>query len=244
MKKGVLAMKRATLVGFLVTASLAIGTPALAQDSKPGAHPDKAAQPEKEQPKDNNKDKDNKKKHDTAQAEPGMNAPDFTGTDTDGKTVSLSALLKEGKIVVLQWFNPDCPFVRKHYEKAKTFNDLYAKYSPKGVAFLAINSNAKGEQGSGKERNAKAKKEWNIPYPIIVDDTSTIGHAYGAQRTPQMIIIGKDGKIAYNGAIDDDSGDGIGKTNYVAKALDELLAGTNVSTPKTRPYGCTVKYSK
>lgn len=171
----------------------------------------------------------------------GSMAPQFTLTDTDGKEISLSQFA--GKVVVLQWFNPGCPFVVKHYNGASTFNDLNKKYSDKGVVFLAINSGAPGKQGAGKDTNVSAKKDWNIGYPVLLDESGKVGKMYGAQRTPEMFIINKDGTLAYHGAIDDDnSAKGIGKTNYVAKALDEILAGKPVSTPTTKPYGCTVKY--
>lgn len=248
-------MKRTkALLGLVGIAALAlIAAPAGAQNATAPA-PSKATQPEKEhapkdkeQPKekDKEKDKDHKKDKAAGPAEPGATAPDFTGTDTDGKTVSLASLSKGGKIVVVQWFNSGCPFVVKHYGQTKTFNDLYAKYHEKGVEFVAICSSAPGQQGSGKDTNAKIKKEWAIPYPIILDEDGTIGRAYGATRTPQTIVIGKDGKVAYNGAPDDDKGsEKPGKTNYIAKALDELLAGTNVTMNKTAPYGCPVKYNK
>lgn len=173
----------------------------------------------------------------------GDNAPDFTLKGLDGKDVTLSALTKQGKIVVIQWFNPDCPFVAKHYEKgANTFNDLNAKYSSKNVVLVGINSGAPGNQGAGKARNEKAVKDWKIAYPMLLDESGVVGKSYDAKRTPEMFIVTPDGKIAYHGAIDDDKGNGVGKTNYVAKALDEILAKSNVTTAKTEPYGCGVKY--
>ncbi|CAG0955365.1 Thiol-disulfide oxidoreductase ResA [Phycisphaerales bacterium] len=245
-------MKRTNaLLGLVGIAALAlIAGSAIAQNT-PATSPSKATQPEKvpkdkDQTKDKEKDKDHKKDKTAAgPANPGATAPDFTGTDTEGKTVSLASLSKGDKIVVVQWFNFGCPFVVKHYGETKTFNDLYAKYHEKGVEFVAVCSSAPGQQGSGKEANTKMKKEWSIPYPIILDEEGVIGRAYGATRTPQTIVIGKDGKVAYNGAPDDDKGsEKPGKTNYISKALDELLAGTNVTMNKTAPYGCPVKYSK
>jgi MFS superfamily sulfate permease-like transporter len=108
----------------------------------------------------------------------------------------------------------------------------------------AINSNAAGEQGSGKETNAKAKKDWKIEFPILLDESGDTGRAYGATNTPHCFVIGADGKIAYMGAIDDDAGGKVGKTNYVSKAVDELLAGKPVTTSSTKAYGCGVKYGK
>lgn len=172
----------------------------------------------------------------------GSIAPPFTLTDTDGKTVHLSDFA--GKIVVIQWINPGCPFVKKHYENgANTFNDLNKKYSEQGVVFIAINSGAAGKEGAGKEANAAARKDWKIDYPILIDETGAVGKLYGATRTPEMFVIGKDGTLVYHGAIDDEAGmKSVGKTNYVAKALDEVLAGKKVTTAETKPYGCTVKY--
>jgi peroxiredoxin len=232
-----------SIVAGAAALMLAGGT-ALAQ-----AQPDKPAET---QPKKDDAKKDEKKaekkaeKKDDKAADPeiGSTAPAFKAQDIDGKDVDLGALTKSGKIVVLQWFNPGCPFVKKHYNgDHKTFNDLYTKYSSKDVAFVAINSGFPGQQGTGKETNVKAKKDWNIAYPIVLDESGDIGHKYNAKNTPLMVVIDKQGKIAYYGAIDDNSGaDGPGKTNYVAKALDEMIAGTTVSTPKTKPYGCSVKY--
>ncbi|MBX3383476.1 MAG: thioredoxin family protein [Phycisphaeraceae bacterium] len=176
-------------------------------------------------------------------AKVGQPAPNFTLTCTEGNTFNLTETVKSGKIVVLEWFNPDCPFIVKHHKNHSTLNDLHAKYSDKGVVFVAINSGAPGKQGAGKARNAKAKTDFKMTFPILIDESGDTGRAYGARTTPHMFIIDKNGVLLYNGAIDDDSGiDNLGKTNYVAKALDEILAGTTVSTPETRPYGCSVKY--
>lgn len=175
----------------------------------------------------------------------GSAAPAFTVKDTEGKDVSLDSLRKDGKIVVAFWFNPDCPFVMKHFEKGgNTFNDMYTKYKDKKVSIVAINSNAAGEQGSGKERNADAKKKWKIEFPILLDESGDAGKAFGAKRTPECFVIDADGKIAYHGAIDDNAQSEVGKTNYVVKAVDELLGGKKVSTTTTQPYGCNVKYKK
>lgn len=240
------AMKWKTL---LTTGAMALAlatSGAMAQETAPSKdkQPAKVTQPAKDADKDHKKDdKDQAKKSDKkTAADVGQAAPNFTLPDLDGKNTTLADLTKAGKIVVLQWFNPDCPLVKKHYNDAKTFNDLAAKYADKGVQFLAINSGAPGNQGTGVERNAKAKKAWDMPYPILLDESGNVGRAYGAKNTPAMVIIGKDGVIAYMGAIDDDPSDKIGKTNYVAKALDEILAGTTVTMPKTKAYGCSIKY--
>jgi peroxiredoxin len=177
---------------------------------------------------------------------PGDVAPPFSLTDTDGKAVDLASLLKDGdKIIVLEWFNPDCPFVVKHHEKNPTFKNLHAKWKDKGVTFIAINSGAKGEQGNGQERNVKAKKEYEIGYPVLLDESGDVGRLYGAKRTPHMFVIGKTGKVEYAGAIDNNrSADKPGDINYVDQALTELTAGSNVTTKETEAYGCSVKYAK
>lgn len=173
-------------------------------------------------------------------AKVGDKAPAFSLFDTESKEHTLASLA--GKIVVLEWFNPDCPVVKAYHANNKTVNELYSNYSKKDVVFLAVNSGAAGEQGTGKDRNAKARKDYALEFPILLDESGTTGRSYGAKATPTAVIIGKDGTIAYWGAIDDDSSTGKGKTNYVAKALDELLAGKPVSTKETKATGCNVKY--
>jgi peroxiredoxin len=177
-------------------------------------------------------------------AELTKSAPTFTLTDTAGNTVSLATVLSDKKnIVVLEWFNPDCPFVKKHHDKHDTFKAMAKKYSDKPVKFFAINSGGEGKQGFGLERNQKAKTDYGIEYPILLDPTGVVGKAYGAKTTPHMYVINKDGILAYRGAIDDnDSADTAGKTNYVTKAVDELLAGGSVTKSETTAYGCSVKF--
>ncbi|MBX3389032.1 MAG: thioredoxin family protein [Phycisphaeraceae bacterium] len=228
-------MKSSKLSLVALIAAAGIILPAVAMSS-----PDQ--QDQKPATSHSEKHQDHKKDSNKAEvAKVGSMAPAFTLIDTDGKTVNLSDF--SGKIVVLQWFNPGCPYVKKHYESgANTFNDLNKKYSEQGVVFLAINSGAAGKEGAGKDTNASAKKDWKIEYPILLDETGSVGKMYGAKRTPEMYIINKDGTLAYHGAIDDEPGKGVGKTNYVAKALDEILAGSKVTTTETKPYGCTVKY--
>lgn len=172
-------------------------------------------------------------------AELGQPAPAFSLQDQSGKTVSLSDYA--GKVVVLEWFNEQCPFVVKHY-KTGNMNNLASKYAEQDVVWLAINTT----QGKTNEDNAAIAKEWNIERPILNDSKGEVGQSYGATNTPHMFVIDKAGNLAYMGAIDDrptaNPDDIPSSTNHVAKALDEVLAGKEVSTPKTKAYGCSVKY--
>lgn len=231
------------IIGGVAAIALIAGL-AIAQDQKPAtpAHGKPGvAQPERPHAdKDKNKDKDKEK---GAGVKVGDAAPAMTLKDTDGKEHTLADLTKAGNIVVIEWFNPDCPFIKKHHEINKTFNDLHTKYSGKKVTFLAVNSGAPGNQGAGLERNKKAKTEYAMAYPILLDESGDVGRAYGAKTTPHVFIVNTDGKVVYAGAIDDDTDAKTpGKVNYVTKALDEMLAGKPVSTSSTRPYGCGVKY--
>lgn len=181
------------------------------------------------------------KKAEKAGVTTGDKAPAFELKDTDGKTVKLEDF--KGKIVVLQWHNPECPFVVKHFDTHKTMVNTYNQFKDQGVVWLAINSGAKGKQGAGLDINKKTKTDWNIPYPVLLDEAGTVGKAYGAKRTPEMFIINKDGVIAYHGAIDNNTdAKTAGDVNYVAKALGQLVKGETITEATTKPYGCSVKY--
>jgi len=169
-------------------------------------------------------------------------APDFALANYDGKTVKLSDY--KGKIVVLEWFNYECPFARYNYEKTTAVNDLVNKFKNKGVVFLAINST--GHQTT--EKNKEFAEQFKVSHPILNDSPGTVGKAYGAETTPHIFIIDAKSNIVYNGALDNAP---LGKVtegekyvNYVDKALTELTAGKMVSTAETKPYGCSVKYGK
>ncbi|USN99463.1 MAG: thioredoxin family protein [Phycisphaeraceae bacterium] len=174
----------------------------------------------------------------------GEKAPDFTLADLNGQEHKLSDLTSQGKVVVLEWFNPGCPFVKHHYApKFNTMNALADKYRDQNVAWLRINSGAPGKQGAGLETNKAAAAEWKIKDPILLDESGKVGHAYGSRNTPTMVVIDSTGTIAYFGAIDNDPrGDSDDHVNYVDKALTEVLAGETVTTAQTKPYGCGVKY--
>lgn len=183
-----------------------------------------------------------------AKAKVGEKAPDFTLTDLQGeKEHTLSEYTKEGKIVVLEWFAPDCPYVIKHYRNTEksTVNTLVNEYKDKDVVFLAINSSAADHPYGKSERNLERLEEWKINHPLLLDSSGVVGKAYGARTTPHMFIIDTDGVLRYAGALDNNSSSrGIGETNYVRQALDEILAGETVTVSETRPYGCGVKYAK
>jgi peroxiredoxin len=175
----------------------------------------------------------------------GSAAPDFSLTDAKGKTHSLSEY--KGKYVVLEWFNPECPFVKKHYGSSNMQN-LQKEFTDKGVVWLTIDSNAPGTQGSlTAEEAQKIASSWKThETALLLDPEGNAGRAYGAKNTPNMVIINPEGKVIYRGAIDSKAtpnpSDIPSSTNYVKAALDQSLSGKSVATPETKPYGCSVKY--
>jgi peroxiredoxin len=162
-------------------------------------------------------------------------APIFTLTDTAGATHTLEQ--HRGKVVVLEWFNPDCPAVKLHHQRNKTMKETSAALRGRDVVWLAINSGAPGKQGHGRDRNARAISEYEIEYPVLLDETGVVGHAYGAVCTPHMFVIDAQGRLAYAGAIDDGSMRGPGQTNHVQRAVEALLGARAPETRDTRPYG-------
>jgi len=175
----------------------------------------------------------------------GSAAPDFSLPDAKGNTHSLSQY--KGKYVVLEWFNPECPFVKKHYG-SDNMQKLQNEYTSKGVVWLTIDSNAPGTEGSiTPEQAQKITGSWKTHQTaLLLDPEGNAGRAYGAKNTPNMVVINPEGKIIYRGAIDSKAtpnpSDIPSSTNYVKAALDQSLAGKSVSTPETKPYGCSVKY--
>jgi peroxiredoxin len=175
----------------------------------------------------------------------GKPAPDFTLKDLAGKPVKLASF--KGKVVVLEWFNPGCPFVQRAHSVGSLV-DAARRNTKNGVVWLAINSGAPGKQGNDLAVNTEAAKTWSLAHPILRDETGTVGKAYGATNTPNMFVINKTGTVVYAGAIDN-SPDGEGKSpdgdklvNHVDAALGDLAAGRAVQTAVTKPYGCGVKY--
>ena len=175
----------------------------------------------------------------------GSNAPDFSATDSNGKAQTVSQY--KGKYVVLEWFNPDCPFVKKHYGGGN-MQKLQEEFTSKGVVWLAVDSSAPGKEGNLTPEQANAKiAEWKgHATALVLDPDGKVGKAYGAKNTPHMFIIDPEGKVIYEGAIDSKASpnpaDIPTSTNYVKVALDEAMAGKKVSNANTKPYGCSVKY--
>lgn len=172
-------------------------------------------------------------------------APDFKLKDSNGKEHSLSDF--KGKVVVLEWINYDCPFVKKHYN-SKNMQSLQEKYTKQDVIWLAVCSSAPGKQGnfSTDEINKRSKEHGAKFTAYLIDEDGKVGKMYGAKTTPHMFIINKDGKLVYAGGIDDKAStdvEDIQKAkNYVSSALDEILSGKQVSVQSSTPYGCSVKY--
>lgn len=182
-----------------------------------------------------------------ARAELGKAAPDFTLKDLDGKDVRLADL--KGKTVVLEWFNPGCPFVKNAHMKGSLV-DAAKRQAKNGVVWLAINSGAPGKQGHGAEANREGAKTFAMANPILLDETGAVGKAYGATNTPHLFVVDAKGTLVYRGAVDN-SPDGEGQSaeggklvSYVDAALADLAAGRPVTTADTKAYGCSVKYGR
>jgi len=187
----------------------------------------------------------------TAEASPaadiGSTAPAFTGLTSNGESVSLADFA--GKTVVLEWTNDGCPFVVKHYaDPPSNMQTLQKAAASDDIVWLSVISSNKGEQGHATPARANelTTSRGAAPAHVILDESGDIGRLYGAKTTPHMYIITPEGELVYDGAIDSIPSarvDDIPKaTNYVTAALTELAAGQPVSTPVTKPYGCSVKY--
>ena len=177
---------------------------------------------------------------------PGQPAPDFTLSDQTGTPRKLSEA--KGKFVVLEWYNKDCPFVRRHYG-AKNMQGLQKKYTGKGVVWYSIDSGAEGKEGylTPKAAVKQIKKSGMASTALLLDPKGDVGRLYGAKTTPHMFVIDPKGNLIYMGAIDDNpsadkSDDPVKAHNYVSAALDAAMAGKPVETPVTTSYGCSVKY--
>ena len=177
----------------------------------------------------------------------GAVAPDFELPDLDGKLVKLSSF--RGNPVVLEWFNPGCPFVKASHTKGSLVGTA-ARQVKAGVVWLAINSGGPGKQGYGAEANREGRATFKLEHPILLDETGRVGHAYAAAHTPHLYVIDAQGVLVYRGAIDN-SPDGEGESptggklvNYVDAALGDLQAKRPVAIAETEAYGCSVKYAK
>jgi len=179
-------------------------------------------------------------------AKVGQPAPSFTLRGADGKTHSLADY--KGKFVVLEWTNPQCPFVHKFYDSG-TMQNLQKQETAKGVAWLRINSSAAGLEGYQSPTDIVSYEDTNhvASTATLIDASGKVGHLYGARNTPQMFVIDPKGILIYAGGIDNkpsaNPADIPTAKNYVIAALDEAMAGKPVSVPVSRPYGCGVKYA-
>ncbi len=175
----------------------------------------------------------------------GKAAPAFALTDSDGKTRQLSEF--KGKTVVLEWTNPDCPFVRKHYG-AGNMQAQQADAVSKEIVWLSINSSAPGKEGhlNGDQANSYRQQVGAKQTAYLLDPSGETGHHYGAKTTPHMFVIDGNGILRYDGAIDSiastDKEDISKATQYVSQALAEMAANKPVSVSTSKPYGCSVKY--
>ncbi|PWQ95341.1 thioredoxin family protein [Leucothrix arctica] len=179
-------------------------------------------------------------------AQPGQPAPDFSEVDASGKTQTLADY--KGEWLVVEWFNKDCPYVRKHYG-SENMQALQKKYTDKGVKWVSVISSAFGRQGhlEADEAIAEAKSNGSaLSAAYLLDEDGGMGRAFGAKATPHMFVINPEGVVVYAGAIDDNSSANpavIAKsTNYVAAALDAGMKGDAIQVASTRAYGCSVKY--
>jgi peroxiredoxin len=187
-----------------------------------------------------------------ASAQLGKPAPAFKLLDTEGKEVSLASL--KGKTVVLEWYNPDCPF-SKHAHTKGPLRDLAKRVASDKVVWLSINSSAPGKQGYGEEHNRRARREYAISNPVLLDEDGEVGRAYGAEKTPHLFVIDAQGVLRYRGGLDnapmgvvDDQrprlpGTAAGTVEpYVEDALQDLKQKRSVRLRETPAYGCSVKY--
>jgi thiol-disulfide isomerase/thioredoxin len=173
----------------------------------------------------------------------GQPAPDFTLNDTEGEPWKLSD--HRGKTVVIEWFNPGCPFVKYAYGEGP-LADMAKNAAKDDVVWVNVNSGASGKQGHGLEANREARERWAIAQPVLLDEDGAVGRSYEAKTTPAMYIVDKAGTLVYRGALDnaplgrvEDDG---APLNYVTAALADLAAGRPVAISETVSYGCSVKY--
>jgi peroxiredoxin len=175
-----------------------------------------------------------------AKAEIGKPAPSFELKDVEGKSHLLAD--NKGKVIVLSWYNPGCPFVVRHLKEG-TFDGLRKQFPEDKVAFMLIDSTKSATAADLK----KSGEEYGLHVPVLLDPDGMVGHAYGAKTTPHVYVIDQHGKLAYSGAIDSDpTGTKVAGEvdHYAADAVKALLAGETVKAATTKPYGCSVKYAE
>jgi peroxiredoxin len=176
----------------------------------------------------------------------GDSAPDFQAMDSNGQVHKLSQY--HGKFVVLEWHNNGCPYTQKHYESGN-MQHLQKEWMSKGVVWLTMISSAPGEQGyvTAQQENDYMSKVKASPTAALLDPKGDVGKLYSAKTTPHMFVVNPGGVLIYDGAIDSkattEQADISTAKNYVSQALEESMAGKPVSTPTSRPYGCSVKYA-
>jgi hypothetical protein len=176
----------------------------------------------------------------------GESAPDFQATDSNGQMRRLSDY--RGKFVVLEWHNNGCPYTRKHYESGN-MQGLQKQWTGRGVVWFTVISSAPGQQGyvTAPQENDYLRQMNAAPTAALLDPRGEVGRLYSAKTTPHMFIINPAGTLIYDGAIDSkpttDQADIASATNYVSQGLGEAMAGKPVTTPVSRPYGCSVKYA-
>jgi peroxiredoxin len=178
-------------------------------------------------------------------AEIGQPAPDFDLTDLEGRRQKLSSY--RGKMVVLEWFNPDCAAVVYAYGEGE-LREMKARHASTGIVWLSINSTAPGEPGAEIELNQQFAAAHHLDLPILMDPTGVVGRSYGARTTPQMFLVNERGVLVYAGALDNAPRGRVQalatKTNYVENAIADLRSGHGVTQTSTRPYGCEIKYAR
>ncbi len=176
---------------------------------------------------------------------PGEAAPAFQATCTKGQTCQLSDM--KGKYVVLEWTNPGCPFVQKHY-KSGNMQKIQKQATEKGAVWITVNSASAGKLGgeNAERWNTRAAAEGSAATARVLDTDGKIGRAFGAKTTPHVFVVNPEGVVIYQGAFDDQSGtdpaENAKAKNYVLAALEEAMAGKAVTAASTPPYGCGVKY--
>lgn len=176
----------------------------------------------------------------------GAKVPDFDLLGVDGKRVKLSAY--QGKVTVLEWFNPDCPFIRWAHGEGP-LKDMAARYHRLGVAWLTINSSGPGKQGHGMERNLRARDEYGLLQPLLLDEDGEVGRLFGATHTPHVFVINREGVLVYAGGVDnlpfgELARPGEAPSRYLDAALSSVLLGQPVARASTPAWGCTVKYAR